>query len=269
MLQIGDFSKLAHISIKTLRFYDEIGLLKPKYIDPTTHYRYYSVDQLPRLNRIVALKEIGFALDQILRWLDDEMSVDQLKGMLKLRQAEAEQTMQAEMARLARIQAQLEQIEREGQPPQYDVIVKPTDAVTVAFVRRVIPTYTDVGRLFDELFSTPLEAISPPWVIYHDNEYHEHDPDIEVAVAVAKTEGIGHIRQLETATMATTLHQGSYETLSAGYASLLGWIERGNYQLAGLIREVYLLSYGDDHGKPRTPDQFITEIQIPIQGDML
>lgn len=271
MLQIGDFSQLAQISIKTLRYYDEIGLLKPKFIDPQTHYRYYGVDQLPRLNRIVALKEIGFALDQILRLLNEEVSSDQLKGMLKLRQAEAEQAMQAELARLARIQARLDQIEREGQPSKYDVIIKTVPTVTIAYTRQIIPTYADVGRLFGILFATPLQAISPPLVIYHDGEYHESNPDIEAAVVIANAENVTNSRQLEAATMATTIHQGSYETLHLAYAALMDWLENSQPQhprisSLGTIREHYLRGYGSSN-QPITPDQFITEIQIPIQED--
>ena len=96
MFRIGDFSKFSRVSIKMLRHYDEIGLLKPVHVDPFTSYRYYSVDQLPRLNRIIALKDLGFTLEQITRLLDEGLSAEQIKGMLKLKRAEIEQQLQAE-----------------------------------------------------------------------------------------------------------------------------------------------------------------------------
>ncbi len=268
MLQIGDFSRLTQVSIKALRFYDEIGLLKPAQIDPLTHYRYYIVDQLPRLNRIIALKELGFTLEQITRLLEENMPVDQIKGMLKLRQAEVEQSVQAEMARLARIQARLDQIESEGHASPYEIVVKPVEAQTIAFVRRVIPSYADIPILFGELFRTALHPISPPFVLYHDREYREHDPDVELAVAVAKTEQRDNTRLLEGGLMATTIHQGSYEALHSAYSAMLQWLARSEsaYRMSGAIREIYLVSYGGERHHSHTPDQFITEIQIPIEG---
>ncbi|MDX9955787.1 MAG: helix-turn-helix domain-containing protein, partial [Anaerolineae bacterium] len=103
MLKIGDFSKLAQVSVKTLRYYAELGLLKPAWIDRFTSYRYYAPEQLPRLNRILALKDLGFSLDQITVLLRKELPADELRGMLRMKAAELEQLVQAEQARLARI----------------------------------------------------------------------------------------------------------------------------------------------------------------------
>src|SRR5262245_16360687 len=122
MFKIGDFSKFSQVSIKMLRHYDRLGLLKPARIDPATSYRYYSADQLPRLNRILALRDLGFALEQIAELLDD-VPAEQIRGMLKLKQAELEQQMRHEQQRLERIAARLRQIEQE-QPSSADVIVR-------------------------------------------------------------------------------------------------------------------------------------------------
>ncbi len=91
MLKIGDFSKLSLVSIKALRYYDELGLLKPVQVDEFTGYRYYSTSQLTRLNRILALKDMGLALEQIAQLLDQNVTPDQVRGMLKLRHIELEQ----------------------------------------------------------------------------------------------------------------------------------------------------------------------------------
>src|SRR5262245_65829749 len=127
MLRIGDFSKLAQVPVPTLRYYDRLGLLKPAQVDKFTDYRYYTVEQLPRLNRILALKDLGFSLEQIERLLDEDLSLEQLRGMLKMKQAEVEQHLAEEHERLARIAARLRQIEREGSMTNYDVGHK-TDA---------------------------------------------------------------------------------------------------------------------------------------------
>jgi DNA-binding transcriptional MerR regulator len=87
MPKIGDFSKLSRVTVKTLRYYDEVGLLRPVEVDPFTGYRYYALDQLPRLHRILALKDLGFALEQISQIINEGVSPDQLRGMLCLKQS--------------------------------------------------------------------------------------------------------------------------------------------------------------------------------------
>jgi len=113
MFKIGEFSKLSQVPVKTLRYYDEIGLLKPAKVDRFTGYRYYSADQLPRLNRILALKDLGLSLAQIARLLNDDLPPAQIRGMLRLKQAELQQQVQEEQARLARVEWRLRQIERD------------------------------------------------------------------------------------------------------------------------------------------------------------
>jgi predicted transcriptional regulator YdeE len=114
MLKIGEFAKKTQVTVKTLRHYDRLGLLKPAWIDRFTGYRYYAQEQLPRLNRIMALKDLGFTLQQTGRILQNELTVDELRGMLRLKCAELEQHIEEEQARLARVEARLRQIEHEG-----------------------------------------------------------------------------------------------------------------------------------------------------------
>src|SRR5512136_969126 len=114
MLKIGDFSKLAQVSVKTLRYYADLGLLRPAWIDRYTAYRYYTLQQLPRLNRILALRELGFPLAQIERLLRDDLPPRELKRLMQLRHAELQQQVQSEQARLSRVETRLRQIEQEG-----------------------------------------------------------------------------------------------------------------------------------------------------------
>lgn len=114
MLKIGEFAQKAEVTVKTLRHYEKLNLLKPAWIDRFTGYRYYAPEQLPRLNRIMALKDLGFSLQQIKRILQNDLTLDELRGMLRLKCAELEQHIEEEQARLARIEARLRQIEHEG-----------------------------------------------------------------------------------------------------------------------------------------------------------
>lgn len=136
MLKIGEFSKLSQVTVKTLHHYDEINLLEPVKIDPSTNYRYYSVDQLPRVHRIMALKELGLSLEQIGLMLNTDISVEQIRGMLRLKHAESQQRVREEQERLRRIEFRLQMINIEGQMPALDVVIKEVSAITALTLRR-------------------------------------------------------------------------------------------------------------------------------------
>jgi len=146
MLKIGEFARVGQVSIATLRYYDQCGLLKPNALDPDTGYRYYSFNQLTRLNRILALKELGFPLEQIIRLLQEDLSLEQLRGMFTLKQAQTQQMIEIEQARLTRIAARLRQIEQEGIMPVYEVLLKQVDPLLVASVRTLVPMGEDPGQ---------------------------------------------------------------------------------------------------------------------------
>src|SRR5512147_2593801 len=151
MIRIGDFSKLSRVSVKALRYYDEMGLLKPVSVDRFTGYRLYEYSQLSDLNRILALKELGFSLEEIGRLLGDGLSLEQMRGMLKLRETEARQRLREEAERLERIESQLRQIEQEEAMSRYDVVIKNTDEIKIASVRDVVPTPPYQVSLWREL----------------------------------------------------------------------------------------------------------------------
>ena len=117
MFKIGDFSKISQTTVKTLHHYDDLGLLKPAEVDPVTGYRRYTVGQLPRLNRILALKELGFSLEQIAGLLDDQLSFETLCAILRMKQSELERRVEDEHARLARVAARLRLIQQQGIRP--------------------------------------------------------------------------------------------------------------------------------------------------------
>jgi DNA-binding transcriptional MerR regulator len=161
VIKIGDFARLGKVLVVTLRHYDEIGLLKPGTMDSFTGYRYYSVAQLPRLNRILALKDLGFSLEQIevvLRGL----TLDQLRGMLKLRHAEVEQQVAQEQGRLARIATRLRQIESEDTMPNYDVVLKTVPPMLIASRRVTIPTNDQVPAYIGPAFTEVYAQRAPP-----------------------------------------------------------------------------------------------------------
>src|SRR3984893_9134161 len=160
MLKISDFSKLSLVSVKALRYYDERGLLKPARVDPSTGYRFYSASQLIRLNRILAMKDMGLDLSQIALLLDQEPTPDQIRGMLRLKQVELHQQLEEGQTRLARIEAWLQAFEQEATMPEYDVVIKSVVALRVAQARVVAPKMEQpelgitLGRLFAEVMGS-------------------------------------------------------------------------------------------------------------------
>jgi DNA-binding transcriptional MerR regulator len=270
MIRIGDFSKLSRVSVKTLRYYDQMGLLKPTCVDNFTGYRLYEYSQLSVLHRILALKELGFSLEEIGRLLDDGLSVEQMRGMLKLRQTEARQRLREEAERLERIESQLRQIEQEEVMSKYDVVIKSADEVKIASVRDVVPTPPEQGPLWEELEGyLAMHRVKPNgacFTLYHDDEYKERDWDLEVCepvdVELTASKRI-KVRTLPAVdAMACTIHNGPFSTLSEAYNAIGKWITDNGYQIVGPCREVYLHAAGD--GNQNDPNT-VTEIQFPVE----
>ena len=271
MIRIGDFSKLSRVSVKTLRFYDEMGLLKPIEVDRFTGYRYYEFDQLPRLYRILALKDLGFSLEEIGRLLEGELSTEQMRGMLKLRQAEIRQRMEEESERLERVELWLRQIEQEDSMSTYDVVIKKIEPLRVASIRGVVPTPPDQRSLWDELLGylqkRGARMIGPPMAIYHDKEFKERDWDIEVVMPLSEeipSHQPVNVHELSGAEkMACVVHTGPFVTIGEAYDALAKWIGQNGYQIVGPGRELNLRlpeKLGDQHD-PNT----VNEIQFPVE----
>src|SRR3712207_4577479 len=157
MLGIGDFARHGRVSVRMLRHYDAIGLLRPAYVDHMTGYRSYDAGQLSRLNRIVALKGLGFSLEQVRTILDDEVSAEELRGMLRLREAELQSQIAADTARLAQVEARLRIIEKEGATLAEDTQIKRIPGVRVAELNATAASFEPesiapvIGPLYDAL----------------------------------------------------------------------------------------------------------------------
>lgn len=271
MIRIGDFSKLSRVSIKTLRYYDEMGLLKPVEVDRFTSYRYYTFDQLPRLYRILVLKDLGFSLEEIGRLLEGDLSSEQLRGMLKLRQAEIRQRMAAETERLGQVERWLRHIEQENSMSKYDVVIKPVEAVKVASIRAIVPTPPDQGALWNELMEhlnhQKARMIGPPMAIYHDGEFRERDWDIEVCMPIVdemtpdQRLKVYHLPGF--ATMACVVHAGPFTTIGQAYDAMAKWISENGYHIVGPWRELNLRP-PEPPGNQDDPNT-LNEIQFPVE----
>ena len=282
MLKIGDFSKLAQVTVKTLRRYARIGLFKPAWTDRFSGYRYYTLQQLPRLHRVLALKDLGFSLDQVADLVREDVPVEQLRGMLRRKQTELEGRLRAEQNRLGLVAARLEQIERAGQtaPLGGEVLVKSVPATPVAVLHEIVPAVESVPErvrlLGDELGGwlarKGIQAGGPWMTLYLAAEYRERDVSVEVAVVVPPS-AVGHngdalsrarTRWLAAAEMACLVHTGPPETLGQAYTELYTWMEANRRRPAGAARELLL--------RDTSVDGHVTsviEIQIPIDSENL
>jgi DNA-binding transcriptional MerR regulator len=265
-----------------LRHYDQLGLLKPSQTDKFTGYRYYTIDQLPRLNRILALKALGISLEQIAQLLgrDGQLSAERLRGMLELRQAEIAQEMQEKQRQLLAVEARLRQIEHEGRPPPYEVVFKSAPAMVVASLRRIVPRVDEMGfycltlyrQLYAELARLGITPLQPEITLYHAQEYVETDLDTEIAVPVQEKHlrsepaaaGVT-VRELSEAPLVAALvYEGPFAEMPPAVLSLLGHAGSHGYAFAGPLRELHLsgpahTAEGQEHPAP------VVELQIPIQ----
>ncbi|WP_171163348.1 MerR family transcriptional regulator [Streptomyces sp. I05A-00742] len=275
MFIIGDFARHGRVSVRMLRHYDATGLLRPAHVDATTGYRFYEAGQLARLHRIIALKDLGFTLQQVRTILDEEVSTEELRGMLRLRRVELEAAAAAAAARLVQVEARLRGLESEGTMAAHDVVVKSVPAVRVAELSAVAdgfapeeigpvitPLFAELGRRLDEAGATPVG----PAVAYYEDE-----PDgsggilVHAALPVASGTAAGttggdpfdvvDLPALPAA--ATVVHHGPMDDVVPTAQALARWIDTHGHRSAGYARELYLAS-------PDDPAEWVTEIQEPL-----
>jgi DNA-binding transcriptional MerR regulator len=276
VIKIGEFSKLVQVSVATLRYYDQVGLLKPVAVDQFTNYRYYSTNQLPRLHRILALRGLGFSLEQIGAVLAEGLTPEQMRGMLRLRHAQISQQLADSERQLGEVEVLLQQIEREEQLPTYDVVLKQVEPLLVAIVRAILPDHSASGSLFGEVYEAigphVAEALGPhpgeggqTLVLWYDTEFKESDVDGAAAFILRRPvpdNGRMRCQELPAATMAATVHHGSYLTIGDAHTAVHRWIEANDYQIVGPDREIYLYN-----AMPIRLDDptYVTEIQYPVE----
>ncbi|MGB3616240.1 MAG: helix-turn-helix domain-containing protein, partial [Elainellaceae cyanobacterium] len=185
MFRIGEFSKIAQVPATLLRYYNDIDLFTPDHTDPETGYRYYSVRQLTRLNRILALKDLGFSLEQIKRLLEEEVSAIEIRGMLALKKAQIEQTIQAEAARLRAVESRLVQIEQKGEFQNDDVVLKALPAYPFLSLRQTVGNLEEALALISLMGKTvpkhiKSKALGHFAAVVHGELYKDRDWDLDM-----------------------------------------------------------------------------------------
>ena len=274
MFRIGEFSRIARVSGRLLRYYDSIGLLSPQRVDPVTGYRYYTADQLGRLNRILALKDLGLTLDQVARLIDERISTEEIRGMLVLRKAELERSLDEAASRLRHVEGRLQQIDEQGGLADYDVVVKPVEAQPFLALRRnfagmdhAIACLREVARLGSP--AIPFAARRNLIVVAH-SDFEDDSLDLEIGyaltrlinrkVALADGAALAVTELPAVESMATVVRRGAKDRTHLAFGALGIWMDANGYRIAGPGRELFLeLPFQ----RPE-PEDVVMEIQFPV-----
>lgn len=268
MLKIGEFARISQVSIKTLRHYDALGLLRPATIDPESGYRFYTMDQIEDVVRILALKDCGFALDEIGRLLQRH-NTSTIEAMLRQRLADQERHVSEEQERLRRMLARFQQLHAADNTARYDVALKRTEPITLVGRRQSVATAEEIGpravAVVGELRRAGIEFGGPLVHLYFDHdELHGDQFDLFVGAPVtALPDPLGGLecqRLPGDEQVACVIYRGDYPGIGAAYCALDHWIAATGYRESGPCREIYLRDPGDTDD----PNSYLTEIQYPI-----
>ncbi|MEO0533727.1 MAG: MerR family transcriptional regulator [Cyanobacteria bacterium P01_A01_bin.123] len=275
MFRIGEFSKVAQVPASLLRYYDDIGLFTPIHSDRETGYRYYSVQQLAQLNRILALKDLGFSLEQVKHLIEDRVSPDEIRGMLSLKKAQIEQTIQSEAVRLRAVESRLQLLERNGQFQDEDVVLKSLSAQPFLAMRHTCNGLAEGLATISEIGQVVPKHVKPKSLgrfvcVIHSELYEDQAWDLEFGfylnhsldITVPLSKGLSlTVRELPAVkTAVTAVRFGGPEKGLHAYGAIGAWVELNQYQFIGPGREVFIVP-----PKPGHESEMVVEIQFPVE----
>jgi DNA-binding transcriptional MerR regulator len=271
MYGIGQVARLAQVSVRTLRHYDNLGLLKPSHVDPLTGYRHYTPEQVLRLHRILVLRDLGVPLAQIGRLLDDDVTIEQLRGILRLRQAEARALLAAQSEQLTRVEIRLTQLE-EASVADYDVIVKRLEPMRVVALTEDLASYDEIGAACDRLYPRLQVALAQRGVPFgglsiaqYEDTGDEARP-VRITAALPVPGGVtiegDELTTIELAAVeraATTVVRGDPAQFSGAFRALHEWVDQTGAEATAFERELYI-----DCDGPR--ETWVTELQVLMES---
>lgn len=268
LFSIGEFSRMTGLTVKTLRFYHEAGVLTPATVDAGSGYRYYAARQAETARAVKLLRVLEFPVKEIrdilARQGEDGPVVETLerqKTALEERIRKHKQAVQALREFIAAERQGAVMTENNNQ-----VLEKEVPPMLIAGIRTK-GKYGDVGPLFGKLYRGARGAAGgPPMTLYYDLEYKETDADFEACVPLKKPRDVAgaSVRELPGGKCVSLLHQGPYEELHGSYERILKYIKEKGYQVAPPPRELYLKGPGMIfRGNPK---KYVTEIQMLVRG---
>jgi len=269
MLKIGDFSRLGRVTIKTLRYWDEIGLLKPDFVNRDNGYRFYSPQKLTVVHQIQQMKELGLYLEDIAEVLRKGREKNWWIDLLRSRRQSLFEELQLCQTTISKIDQMIKLAETEEMMSTVEIRELPE--VIVASMRTRIPSYNALFSVvppMGEIMRKQGAVCSKPeycFNIYHDGEYREKDIDVEICEAVVEarkdTDGVVYKKIPAVPAAAVIMHKGPYEDLGKSYAEIFSWIEENGYTIDDNPRESYI----DGIWNRDDPQEWRTEIQVPVK----
>jgi DNA-binding transcriptional MerR regulator len=269
MLKIGDFSRSGRVTIKTLRYWDEIGLLKPDFVNRDNGYRFYSPEKLAVVHQIQQMKELGLYLEDIAEVLKKGREKNRWIDLLKSRRQSLVEELQLCQTTITKIDRMIELAEKEETMSTIEIRELPE--VVVASMRTKIPSYSALFSVVPPMGETMKKqgavCRKPEYCfnIYHDGEYREKDIDVEICEAVVEARGDGdgviYKKIPAVRTAAVIMHKGPYEDLGKSYSAVFSWIEDNRYIIDGNPRESFI----DGIWNKEDPQQWRTEIEVPVK----
>ena len=267
LFSIGEFSLASGLTIKTLRFYHEEGVLRPSHIDPQSGYRYYAVSQVESARAIAFLRGLGFPLAEIKSLIEDGHSDERIVELMQRRQA----ALRSRIADDRKALRLLEQFISERQvrtmsDEQFEVHEKMLDSLLIAGIR-MKGRYRDCGKAFGQIGKAYGRYIrGTPFLLHYETEFKEDDADFEACMPLRQgrqLDGVS-LRELPGARCASLLHKGPYDELGRSYAKLLKYVKERGYSIEMPTREVYIKGPGMIF--KGNPKNYLTEIQFPLRS---
>jgi len=264
MLKIGEFSKLSHLTVKALRYYEKEGLLMPVSTDEWTGYRLYETSQLADAAKIKAYRQLDLSIEDIRRICSGADEKEVLSAKLKLLKNEKRHI----DALLSSIQHILEE-----EDMKYHVTEKVIPKTIVYYSETVLDNYSDIMQWVPSLgeeclkLNPGMKCAEPPYEFceYLDEEYKETNIRIRHNEAVensGKENDIIRFRELSETKVLSIYHKGSYDNIGEAYSYILNYAEDNGYKCAGAVRECYI----DGIWNKESPEEWLTELQLPIEN---
>ncbi len=272
LLSIGEFSKICEVSTKTLRYYDEIGLIHPDEINPENGYRYYSIKQLTKMLFINRLKSYHFSLEEIkdiLEWEQDHFE-EKLSTALNLKKRKLQEKLRTYEYTLKQINSDVLNLEKGLSMMSYlnkiEVQLVETKPMQILFTRQMLSSddyALGYGKYFSQLYETiateKLTLLGTPITIYHSEEYNPAGNDTEFALPIEEI--VKGTRELREGLCAKSVYKGPYSELTSVYAKLTEWIENEGYEMVNSPYEKYIT----DPTQITDPEDLVTEVYFPVK----
>ncbi|MGE7946424.1 MerR family transcriptional regulator [Lysinibacillus sp. NPDC093688] len=272
MLSIGEFSKICGVSTKTLRYYDEIGVINPDEINAESGYRYYSIEQLKRMLYINRLKSYHFSLEEIktMLELEEDQSEEMLFSALNQKRNEIQEKLKAFEYLVKQLSHDISNLEK-GVPimsylDDFEVQLVETKPMNILYKRLIMSSddyASGYGNHFSELYEKiakeKLSLLGQPMTIYHSPEFNPAGNDTEFAIPIA--ESVKRTRDLPGSLCAKSVLKGAYPELTSVYANLMKWIENEGYELISPPYEIYVT----DPNQANAPEDYVTEVYFPVK----